>query len=99
MTRNLCWSWDLQGFIDGSDLTYIMGEFQRGNFLNFLDEEFDSDFEEEEETICQEEVSRVLDHLEDLLETIESDTIHEILSNAFEKIEEYADYEDEEDDD
>ena len=53
---------------------------------------------EEDEEITPEEVESVVRKLDTVLETVESDTVHAILMEAYERIEELVDWEDEDDD-
>jgi hypothetical protein len=50
---------------------------------------------EEDEEVSPEEVESVVRKLDSVIETVESDTVHAILMEAYERIEELVDWEDE----
>ena len=65
-------------------------------FAPELDIEAEEEWEDDEE-ISPEEVESVIAKLDGVLESVESETIHAILSEAYERIEELVDWEDADD--
>ncbi len=66
------------------------------DYIADADNEDGEEWEEEDEEVCPQEVERVIHQLDQILEKVESDSIHTFVTEAYERIEGLVDWEDDE---